>query len=185
MTMKNDNNQANPNKDPITGSHGTHPLGTGIGAVGVGAATGAVGGAVAGPIGAVAGAVIGAVAGGIAGKATAEALNPTVEGKYWQDNYASRPYARTTLGYEQYAPAYRYGWESFGRNGNSKKSFDAAESDLSRGWNEAKGSSTLGWDQAKPAARDAWERVELAAGCSTKDKATCATGTPAKNPSSY
>ncbi|MDP1660521.1 MAG: hypothetical protein Q8L55_01290 [Phycisphaerales bacterium] len=142
------------------GAGGDHLIGTGVGAVGVGAATGAIGGAVAGPVGAVAGAVVGAVVGGIAGNATAEAINPTVEGKYWKDNHASRPYADGVIGFDQYAPAYRYGWESFGSKNGSKRTFDTAEADLGRGWNQAKGASTLDWEHARHATRAAWERVE-------------------------
>lgn len=142
---------------------GTHPVGVGVGAVSAGAAAGAVGGAVAGPIGAVAGAVVGAVVGGVAGKATAEALNPTMETKYWHETHASRPYARADLGYDEFAPAYRYGWESYGKRSEPGQTFDNVEADLARGWDGAKGTSRLAWNQAKAASRDAWLRVESAA----------------------
>lgn len=167
MNETNKNNPATPskdaNKDPITGAIGAHPVGVGLGAVGAGAAAGAAGGMIAGPVGAAAGAAIGAVVGGLAGKAAAEAVNPTVETKFWRESYASRPYADVKLGYEQYGPAYRYGWESYGRHGSTNKSFDTVEADLRRGWDQAKGDSRLAWDQAKSATRDAWDRVELAA----------------------
>ena len=52
--------------DPITGEHGAHPVGVGVGAVSAGLAGAAIG-AIAGPIGALVGAAIGVVAGGIAG----------------------------------------------------------------------------------------------------------------------
>ena len=81
------------NRDPITGESGSHPVGTGVGAVAggaagaaAGAATGAaVGTAGAGPIGTGIGAAVGAVVGGLAGHGTAEGLNPTNtpgEGRY-------------------------------------------------------------------------------------------------------
>jgi len=146
------------NQDPITGKPGAHPVGVGLGAVGAGAA----GGLVAGPVGAVVGAVGGAVAGAFAGKAAAEAVNPTIETKYWQGAYSSRPYAGGDTGYEEFAPAYRYGWESYS-NRREGQTFDSAESDLNRGWDKAKGTSRLGWDKAKAASRDAWNRVESAA----------------------
>ena len=147
------------NRDPITGEPGAHPVGTGLGAVAAGAAAGAAGGAIGGPIGAAAGAVIGGVAGGLAGKAVGEAVNPTVEDAYWRKNHASRPYADSSMTYdEDYAPAYRYGYESY----NKGKNFDACETDLARGWDRAKGTSRLSWDRAKEATRDAWHRVEKA-----------------------
>src|SRR6185503_11003591 len=65
------------NPDPLTGTPGAHPVGTGIGAMS-GAAAGASIGAVAGPVAAALGTVVGAVAGGLAGKGAAEAVHPTV-----------------------------------------------------------------------------------------------------------
>jgi hypothetical protein len=145
------------NPDPITGAPGSHPVGTGVGAAGAGAA-GAALGAMAGPVGAVAGAVIGSVAGGLAGKGVAEAIDPTVEDEYWRTNYNKRPYIPAGSSYEQYAPAYRYGWEA--RNQYQGKTFDEVEPDLSRDWKNRRGNSQLEWQQAKQASRDAWDRID-------------------------
>ncbi|MBK7405687.1 MAG: hypothetical protein IPJ41_13975 [Phycisphaerales bacterium] len=140
---------------------GEHPIGVSLGAVGAGAAAGAAGGAIGGPIGAVAGAAVGAVVGGVVGSATAEALDPTIETKYWKETYGTRPYADKKLGFDHYEPAYRYGWESFGRHGGgSGHTFASVESDLRRGWEKAKGKSDLAWDKARLATKDAWDRVE-------------------------
>jgi demethoxyubiquinone hydroxylase (CLK1/Coq7/Cat5 family) len=84
--------KADPNRDPLSGEPGAHPVGTAVGAaVGGGAAgvalgggaaalaaTGATIGAAAGPIGAVAGAVAGGIAGGLIGKKVAESVHPTI-----------------------------------------------------------------------------------------------------------
>ncbi len=148
--------------DPITGTAGAHPIGVGVGAVTAGAAAGAVGGVAGGPIGAVAGAIAGAVLGGLAGKATAEDINPTHEGSYWRDNYASRPYVMASYSYGEYEPAYRYGWESFGRYSGENHPFASFEAEMSRGWNAVRGTSTLLWAQAREASKDAWERVQHA-----------------------
>ena len=78
---------ADANRDPITGTPGAHPVGTGVGAAG-GAAAGAAIGAIGGPIGAAVGLVAGAVAGGLAGKGVAETIDPTVEDAYWRKNYS-------------------------------------------------------------------------------------------------
>lgn len=147
------------NRDPITGESGSHAVGVGLGAAGAGAAVGAVGGAVAGPVGMVAGAVIGAVAGGVAGKAAAEVVNPTQEEKFWREQHASRPYARGSSAYEDYASAYKYGWESAGRVRGEGQTFENVEGALGRGWNDARGTSGLGWNEAREATRDAWNRV--------------------------
>lgn len=151
------------NRDAITGTPGAHPIGVGVGAIGGGAAVGAAAGMVAGPIGAVAGAAVGAVVGGLAGKSAAEAINPTLETNYWRTTHSTMPYASAAYGYEEYAPAYRYGWESSGRStAAAGKTFESMEADLGRGWNHAKGTSRLAWDQAKHATRDAWNRVQFA-----------------------
>src|SRR3954470_2056865 len=102
------------NPDAITGAPGSHPIGTGVGAAGAGAAGAAIGSVVPGvgtAVGGAVGAVVGAVAGGLAGKAVAEAVNPTEEDAYWRDNFSSRPYASGST-YDDFAPAYRYGYTS-------------------------------------------------------------------------
>ena len=81
-----------PNRDPITGAPGAHPVGTGLGAAGGGLA-GAAAGSLAGPIGTVVGLVAGAVVGGLGGKAAAEGVNPTAEEAYWRENHGRQPYA--------------------------------------------------------------------------------------------
>ena len=98
------------NRDPITGAPGAHPVGTGIGAALGGAAAGAATGTVAGPVGTVIGAAVGAIIGGLAGKGVAESIDPTAEDAYWQENYRGRPYVDNPLAYDDYRPAYGYGY---------------------------------------------------------------------------
>ena len=148
------------NPDPITGEAGSHPVGTGVGAVAGGATGVAIGTAVGGPVGGVVGGAIGAVAGGLAGKGVAEKVDPTVESAYWRDNYSTRPYVTKGEKFETYEPAYRYGWES--RNRYAGRKFEDVETDLGRDWNRYRGDSSLTWDNAKLATRDAWHRVERA-----------------------
>lgn len=170
--VKDDVRKANPdrNPDPITGAPGSHPVGTGIGAAGAGAAGVAIGTAVGGPVGSVVGgaigAVVGAVAGGLAGKGVAEAIDPTTEDAYWRDNYSSRDYVRKGAMYDEYQPAYRYGWES--RKAHVDKTFDQAEPLLARDWESTqRGSSAMNWEQARPACRDAWDRCDV---CSSSQR---------------
>lgn len=142
---------------PAEGEGVNHPLGTGAGAAG-GAALGAAIGSGLGPAGAAVGATLGALAGGVAGQAAAEAIDPREEDAYWRDNYLSRPYADDTISFDQYRPAYRYGWESRARLVGRR--WDEVERDLERGWRENRGPSRLGWTDARLAARDAWQRVD-------------------------
>jgi len=154
-----DEEEGSPNRDPITGERGAHPVGVGIGAASAGAAGAAIG-SVGGPVGTAVGAVVGAVVGAYAGKGVAEAVDPTVEDAYWRDNYRSRPYAEPDTTYDDFAPAYRYGWES--RSRYAGRSFDEVEPDLARDWASDPTRSRLSWDRARLASRDAWDRIERA-----------------------
>ena len=155
--MSNDTtNRTDANRDPLTGTPGSHPVGTAAGAVAGGVAAGAAAGTVAGPVGTVVGAAVGAVLGGLAGKGIAEQIDPTREDAYWRDNFSSRPYASGST-YDDYRPAYEYGWSSYSKYPGRR--FDEVESDLSRDWDRAKGQSSLTWERAKHATRDAFSRV--------------------------
>jgi Glycine zipper len=138
---------------------GEHPVGVGVGAAG-GAATGAVVGSAGGPVGTAVGAVVGGVTGGLAGKGIAESINPSFEHEYWRSTYATRPYVREGEAYETFAPAYRYGWESYTHH--SGRRFEDVESSLRSGWERGEWNARLSWERAREAARDAWLRVERA-----------------------
>jgi len=151
---------ANPIDSPRTTEKSTA---TGVGAV-VGAAAGGVAGGAAagaaiggmtGPVGAVVGAAVGAIAGAVAGRAAK--ADPVAEDAYWKGNYAGRPYVANGSDYNEYAPAYRYGVDSFSRNPDRR--FDDMEGELGGGWGTARGDSSLEWDDAKHATRDAWQRL--------------------------
>lgn len=149
--------RANP--DPITGEPGAHPVGTGVGAAGGGAAGAAIG-AVGGPVGVAVGAAVGAVVGGLAGKGAAEAIDPTVEDAYWREHYRDEDYYDSSLAYDDYAPAYRLGYEAYGSRDGRK--FEEVEPELRTRWSTTQGQSKLGWDRAKSAVRAGWHRVERA-----------------------
>ena len=81
------------------------------------------------------------------------------EDNYWEENFSSRPYALGPDYYDQFRPAFRYGFES--ARDNLGRSWDDAEPDLRDGWdryrNQSGSPST--WDEIKGAVRDAWDRV--------------------------
>jgi hypothetical protein len=151
------NRRKDANLDPLSGAPGAHPVGTGLGAAAGGVAAGALAGSVVGPVGTLVGAAVGAIAGGLAGKGIAEMIDPTAEEAYWRDNYAARPYVTEGASFDDYGPAYRYGVDTYARYGD--RPFTAAEPDLMRDWEGARGSSTLTWERAKHATRDSWERL--------------------------
>lgn len=148
------------NPDPITGEHGSHPVGTGVGAAGAGVIGTAVGVAVGGPIGGAVGAVIGSAAGGLLGKSVAETFDPTVEDAYWRDNYHTRPYVDSAYTYDDYSPAYRTGYEGYSTYHPQGMSYQEAEPHLRQRYEGERSSRRLGWDKAKHASQDAWYRLE-------------------------
>ena len=79
------------------------------------------------------------------------------EDRYWRESFRSRPYATADRSYDYYQPAYRYGFESAGRYRG--RQWGDVESDLSRGWETARGESKSTWQDIKDAVRDAWDRV--------------------------
>jgi hypothetical protein len=119
-----------PNRDPMTKEPGSPPIRTGIGAVLPGAA----------------------------GDKLGEAVNPTIERAYWNENFRDRPYYRPGREYSQYEPAYRLGWESAQRPEYEGKQFDDAEPELQRSWSVDLGAADP-WTDARDATRDAWLRV--------------------------
>ena len=144
------------NRDPLTGTPGSHPVGTGVGAAAGGVAAGAAAGTLAaGPVGTAVGAAIGAVAGGLAGKAVAESIDPTVVDSHWRDRYDREPYYESGMTYDDYKPIYQLGAEASARNANAR--FEEVEHSLARDYETVKGKSRLGWEKAKRAARAGWD----------------------------
>lgn len=154
------------NRDPITGSPGSHPVGTGVGSLG-GAAIGAMAGIVAGPIGMLVLGTAGALVGGAAGHETAERIDPTGEDDYWRTAHKDRPYVDAKRNYDtDYQPAYAYGVDR--RNAAGTRAWDdSLDTELSRDWETRRAKSTLSWDEARPAVRDAWDRADRSYGTHT------------------
>ena len=92
------------------------------------------------------------------GTSVAEEIHPTFEDDYWRESYASRNYVREGEDYETFAPAYRYGWESYFRF--PRKRFEEVEAALRHGWERSEWKAHLAWERAREAARDAWRRIE-------------------------
>jgi hypothetical protein len=101
---------------------------------------------------------IGAVVGGLAGKAASEALNPSGEEQFWRAHFENELRSGADYEYEDYAPAYRLGYEHRVRLG--AESFELVEDQLETQWSDVKGDSRLGWQQARAAIRAAWNHIE-------------------------
>jgi len=144
------------NRDPITGSPGSHPIGTGIGTTG-GMVAGAAAGSLAGPVGTVVGGVVGAIVGAAAGHGVGEAVNPTDEDAYWQRAFITEPYYNKNLSYDDYGPAYRAGYMH--RSQYADRTWEQVEPELMSDWDRSKGASTLRWEEARNAAEAAWRHA--------------------------
>ena len=145
------------NRDPLTGTPGSHPVGVAAGGL-AGAAAGAVIGSVFGPIGTLVGGAVGTLGGAAGGKAVAERVDPTGEVEYWRDDAPNRDYYNAKADFDRdYAPAYRYGTET--RN-TGERAWQDVEPTLQQEWDAARGESQLSWDEARPAIRDAYTRTD-------------------------
>lgn len=157
--MSNSNEVHDLNRDPISGTPGSHPVGVGVGGVAGGAAAGAIAGTFFGPIGTLIGAAVGVVAGAAAGKGVAERIDPTGEIEYWREESRSRDYVDPTRDFDkEYAAAYGYGLQ--GREKYAGRTWDDTEEELQRDWRSARGTSSLEWDEAREAVRDSWDRAD-------------------------
>ena len=101
--------------------------------------------------------VVGAVVGGLAGKGAAEAVNPTAEDAHWREHHVNEPYYSDAYTYDDYAPAYRAGYQSAV---HGRADWAATRSELHQRWEAERESSRLSWLDAEPAAKAAWERAD-------------------------
>lgn len=93
-------------------------------------------------------------------------VSSTLESDYWRSNYQHRPYVEPGVSYDEYAPAYQYGWDAYSQN--TSRLFEDVEPELRTRWDRDRGSSRLTWEKARHAARDAWDR--MAGSASTSDQ---------------
>jgi hypothetical protein len=92
-------------------------------------------------------------------KSSGRVLTWADESGYWRENFSSRPYATADRGFDQYEPAYRYGYESATKHRG--RQWSEVEPELRTGWDryEHRGSVRSTWEEVKDAVKDAWERA--------------------------
>jgi hypothetical protein len=134
-----------------------HGLGKGTGAA-AGAVTGGAIGSAAGPVGTAVGAVVGGVAGYAAGGAIAESVNPNEYDDHFRSSYSAAPYYSDRYTWNDYQPAYQYGYNTFGQYKGQR--FEDVEPKLQSEWESARGQSSMAWNEAKGAVRDGWHYIE-------------------------
>ena len=134
-----------------------HILGAGAAAVAGGATGAAVGAVVGGPAGLAVGAVAGGALGAVLGDRAAEAMDKRGDLGHFEQIYRDMPYYVDGMTWEDYAPAYRYGLETWRTHG--ARAFADAEPELDAGWGRARDASRLGWAQARGAVEHAWREL--------------------------
>jgi hypothetical protein len=85
-------------------------------------------------------------------------INWENEDVHWRENHARQPYAVADRPYDFYRQAYKYGYEAsfvYGRRPWDNE----VESDLARGWPQARAESTAEWEQVRGAVREAYSRA--------------------------
>ena len=155
--MKETTTRTDANRDPITDAAGSHPVGTGVGALAGGALAGAAAGTVAGPVGTVVGAAVGAVAGGLAGKGIAEPIDPTARGRLLARQLHQPSLCRAGLELRRLRPGLCLRRELLQHLRRSR--LGRCRARAVRSLEHHARQSSLDWDRAKHATRDAWNRV--------------------------
>ena len=84
-------------------------------------------------------------------------LEPADEESHWRREYRSRPYFREGLQFDDYQPAYQYGWECATKPDFVGRHFDEVESEIATNWRP--GPNGPEWTEIRGPARDAYERV--------------------------
>ena len=135
-----------------------HILGAGAAAVAGGAAGAALGAVVAGPPGLAIGAVAGGALGAVIGDRAAEAADKRDDLGHFQQIHREMPYFIDGMAWDDYAPAYRYGLETYRIHG--ARVFAEAEAELEQGWGRARDASRLTWLQARSAVEHAWRSLD-------------------------
>ena len=85
-----------------------------------------------------------------------------MEDEYWRGACRSRPYWAKDSTYDDWRPAYRYGYESAVRHEGCAWD-DQLEDELRTGWDRypERRNRDWSWQHVKDAVRDAWNRLRV------------------------
>ena len=76
---------------------------------------------------------------------------------WWQENFSTRPYVTADRRFEDYEPAYRFGYQSLSRYHGRR--WKQVEPSLRNDWDHFEGRGDSTWESVKDAVRDAWENI--------------------------
>ena len=83
--------------------------------------------------------------------------NWTDDRTWWQNNFNTRPYASADRTFQDYEPAYRFGYQSLSRYHGRR--WDQVEPNLRSDWEHFDGRGESTWESVKDAVRDAWDNI--------------------------
>ncbi len=85
-------------------------------------------------------------------------MNPTTEEeKYWREHHPKQPYAAKGRPYEDYAAAYRTGYEGFHKYPG--RPYQEIENELALDYQRNQPGAALPWDHARHAVHAAWAKL--------------------------
>lgn len=139
-----------------------HVFGAGGSALAGGAIGGAAGGLFAGVPGFAVGAVAGTALGAVFGHKAAEAADRRGDLGHFQQIHQTMPYYIDGMTWDDYAPAYRLGLDSYATRGATPiaQARDALETE----WARVGSASRLSWPQAEPAIAHVWSELDKSLG---------------------
>ena len=77
--------------------------------------------------------------------------------RWWRENFRNRPYVTADRRFEDYAPAYRFGYDAANRYRG--KNWNDVEFNLSTDWEKYEGRGDSTWEKVKDSVRDAWDNL--------------------------
>lgn len=138
-----------------------HILGAGSAALAGGAAGAALGAILGGVPGLAVGAAAGGALGAVWGDRASEAVDRRDDLGHFQQIFHTMPYYVEGHSWHDYAPAYRYGLDSYDRFPGQP--LETIDTQLQGGWEaNARYGSRLPWQHARPAVAHAWQSLDEA-----------------------
>jgi hypothetical protein len=93
---------------------------------------------------------------------------PTENETYWREQHPRQPYAKGESSYDDYAAAYRTGYEGFHKYPG--KAYEEIEGELALDYERNKAGAALPWDHARHAVHAAWAKVSQDIGPRDSDR---------------
>ena len=85
-------------------------------------------------------------------------VDPNEYRDHFQAEFRNTPYYTAGREWRDYGPAYRYGYDTYGRYRGQR--FDEIEGELQRKWDATRADSRLEWNEARQAVRDGWLHID-------------------------